>query len=116
MKPVSFVLQRNEYIFTVMEPSMRGARRVSKRELMERKMERKQSKDKKAKKDREKLILGLRLSRSRLLLLFRSAGGAVENYKFRSSRLDDNQWHTLILAIDSHRASLTVDCGAPLEM
>lgn len=81
----------------------------------ERKMERKQSRDK-AKKDREKLILGLRLSKNRLLFLFRSSGGAVENCKFRSTSLDDNQWHTLILAIDNQRVRLTVDCGAPLEM
>ncbi|TNM95279.1 hypothetical protein fugu_016362 [Takifugu bimaculatus] len=67
-------------------------------------------------KEREKLILGLRLSRNRLHFLYRSDGGAVENCKFQSTRLDDNQWHTLVLVIDSHRVSLTVDCGAPLEI
>lgn len=79
-------------------------------------MERKQSRDKKAKKDREKIILGLRLSKSRLHFFFRSSGGTVENCKFGSASLDDDQWHTLVLAIDNQRVSLTVDCGAPLEM
>lgn len=82
----------------------------------ERKTERKRTRDKKAKREREKLILGLRLSRNRLHFLYRSDVGAVENCKFQNTRLDDNQWHTLILVIDSHRVSLTVDCGAPLEM
>lgn len=115
MNSISCVFQRNEYIFTLMEPSKLQKIRVSNIEK-ERKTERKQSRDKKAKKDREKLILGLRLSKKRLNFLFRSSGGAVENCKFRSTSLDDNQWHTLILAIDNQRVSLTVDCGAPLEM
>lgn len=79
-------------------------------------MERKQARGKEAKKDREKLILGLRLSQNRLHFFFKSSGGAVENCKFRSTPFNDNQWHTLILAVNNQRVSLTVDCGAPLEM
>lgn len=115
MSPISFVFQRNEYIFTLLEASKLQKMRVSNLEK-ERKMETKQNWDKKAKKDREKLILGLRLSKNCLHFLFRSNGGAVENCKFQSTSLHDNQWHTLILAIDNQRVSLTVDCGAPLEM
>lgn len=96
-----------------MEPSKLEKTSDSERE---RKPERKRSRDKKARKEREKLILGLRLSRNRLHFLYRSDGGVVENCKFLSSGLDDNQWHTLILVIDSRRVSLTVDCRAPLEM
>lgn len=98
-----------------MEPSQLQKTRESNLER-ERQMERKQNRDKKAKKDREKIILGLRLSKNRLHFLFRSKAGAVENCRFRSPSLDDNQWHTLTLAIDNQRVALTVDCGAPLEM
>lgn len=98
-----------------MEPSKLQKMRVSNLEK-ERKMEKKQSSDTKAKKDREKLILGLRLSKNHLQFLFRSSGGAVENCRFRSASLDDNQWHTLILAVNDQRVRLTVDCEAPLEM
>ncbi|CAG10357.1 unnamed protein product, partial [Tetraodon nigroviridis] len=110
-----FVFQKNEYIFTLMEPRKLQKMRVSNLEKG-RTVERKQGRDKEAKKDREKLILGLRLSQNRLHFFFKSSGGTVENCKFRSSPLDDNRWHTLVLAVNNQRVSLTVDCGAPLEI
>uniref|UniRef100_A0A3Q3W5M0 Thrombospondin-like N-terminal domain-containing protein n=1 Tax=Mola mola TaxID=94237 RepID=A0A3Q3W5M0_MOLML len=66
--------------------------------------------------ERGRLLLGLRLSRERLHFLFRSHGGVIEKWRFQGTRLADNQWHTLVLAIDSHRVSLTVDCRSPLEI
>lgn len=70
----------------------------------------------KSSEERGRLILGLRLSRKRLHFLFRGHGGVIENWGFRGTRLADNQWHTLVLAIGSHRVSLTVDCRSPVEM
>lgn len=70
----------------------------------------------KNKKERGRLILGLRLSRKRLHFLFRGHAGATENWGFSGANLADNQWHTLVLAVGGHRVSLTVDCRIPLEM
>lgn len=70
----------------------------------------------KSKKESERLILGLRLSQKWLHFFFRSNDGVIENWGFRGTFQADNQWHTLVLAIGSHRASLTVDCRSPLEM
>lgn len=66
--------------------------------------------------ERGRIILGLRLSRKRLHFLFQGHGGIVEHWGFRGARLADNQWHTLVLVVDSRQVRLTVDCSLPLEM
>uniref|UniRef100_A0A671TUE0 Thrombospondin type laminin G domain and EAR repeats n=1 Tax=Sparus aurata TaxID=8175 RepID=A0A671TUE0_SPAAU len=88
LKVTASAAKRNEYIFSLMEP----------------------------KKERGRIILGLRLSRKRLHFLFQGHGGVVEHWGFRGARLADNQWHTLVLVVDSRQVRLTVDCSLPLEM
>lgn len=83
---------------------------------LEEKDKRDGGKEEKDNKEYGHLILGLRISRKRLHFLFRGHQGAIENWIFRGARLADNQWHTLVLAVGSHRVSLTVDCRIPLEM
>ncbi|XP_029900579.1 thrombospondin-type laminin G domain and EAR repeat-containing protein-like [Myripristis murdjan] len=63
-----------------------------------------------------RVVLGLRLSRNRLHLVFKRHGGFVQHWVFRGIRLVDNQWHTLVLTISGRHARLTVDCSSPLEM
>lgn len=63
-----------------------------------------------------RVVLGLRLSRNRLHLVFKRHGGFVQHWVFRGIRLVDNQWHTLALTISGRHARLTVDCSSPLEM
>lgn len=115
-----FAFQRNEYIFTLMEPKKGEKRGVGEKEK-ERNTEREQRGGREArqvKNDEEhrRLILGLRLSRKHLHFLFRGHGGVTENWGFQGTRLADNQWHTLVLVVGSHHVSLTVDCRSPLEM
>ena len=87
------------------------------RETENEKETRTKERDEQGEKDKERrLILGLRLSRKRLHFLFRGHRGVVEHWGFRGARLADNQWHTLVLTIDSHNVRLTVDCRSPLEM
>lgn len=115
--PVCF--QRSEYIFTLMEPNIVKESGVGEKKQEKNKErlppgEREASRVKSA--ERGRLLLGLRLSKERLHFLFRSHGGVIEKWKFQGTRLADNQWHTLILAVGSHRVGLTVDCSSPLEM
>ncbi|CAK6974032.1 thrombospondin-type laminin G domain and EAR repeat-containing protein-like [Scomber scombrus] len=80
--------KRNEYIFSVVEE------------------------------EADSLLLGLRLSENRLHLLT-SAPGAGRNrnrLSFNEVGLDDNRWHTVVLAVTGPYATLTVDCGLPLEL
>ncbi|XP_066543506.1 thrombospondin-type laminin G domain and EAR repeat-containing protein isoform X2 [Amia ocellicauda] len=65
--------------------------------------------------DSSRLLLGLRYSQDKLHFLF-SILGKRERISFRSMRLADNQWHTLVLAVSGHYASLTVDCGMPVDL
>ncbi|XP_028289636.1 thrombospondin-type laminin G domain and EAR repeat-containing protein isoform X2 [Parambassis ranga] len=63
------------------------------------------------------LLLGLRVSQNRLHLLTTPPG--VEGRKrlsFKDVELDDNLWHTLVLAVTGPYATLTVNCGPPLEL
>ncbi|TMS21009.1 Thrombospondin-type laminin G domain and EAR repeat-containing protein [Larimichthys crocea] len=113
------VSKRNEYIFSLLEP-----KKVEKREAGDKKdennkgniLERTKERRQKSNGERGRIILGLRFSRKRLHFLFRGHGGVVEHWGFRGTRLADNRWHTLVLAIGSHHVRLTVDCSSPLEM
>ncbi|XP_075873845.1 thrombospondin-type laminin G domain and EAR repeat-containing protein [Nelusetta ayraudi] len=110
MKVSSSAAKRNEYIFTLMEPNNKEQGDSEERDNRGGRM------GSKNRKERGRLILGLRLSRKRLHFLFRGHGGATENWGFGDANLADNQWHTLVLAISGHRVSLTVDCRIPLEI
>ncbi|KAE8290096.1 Thrombospondin-type laminin G domain and EAR repeat-containing protein [Larimichthys crocea] len=113
------VSKKNEYIFSLLEP-----KKVEKREAGDKKdennkgniLERTKERRQKSNGERGRIILGLRFSRKRLHFLFRGHGGVVEHWGFRGTRLADNRWHTLVLAIGSHHVRLTVDCSSPLEM
>ncbi|XP_041120590.1 thrombospondin-type laminin G domain and EAR repeat-containing protein [Polyodon spathula] len=65
--------------------------------------------------DSNKLLLGLRYSQDKLHFLFWNYGDR-DHITFRSVKLADNQWHTLILAVSGVYASLTVDCGIPVDL
>ncbi|KAM9340940.1 thrombospondin-type laminin G domain and EAR repeat-containing protein-like [Symphorus nematophorus] len=115
LKVTRTAVKRNEYIFSLME-----SRKVEKREEKENENEngkRTKERDEQGEMDKERrLILGLRLSRKRLHFLYRGHRGVVEHWGFQGTRLADNQWHTLVLTIDSHHVRLTVDCRSPLEI
>ncbi|XP_029385785.1 thrombospondin-type laminin G domain and EAR repeat-containing protein-like isoform X2 [Echeneis naucrates] len=65
----------------------------------------------------DSLLLGLRMSENRLHLLTTLPGvGVRSRVSFKDVGLDDNRWHTLVLAISGPYATLTVDCGLPLEI
>ena len=60
----------------------------------------------------DRLLMGLLVSEERVNFLV-GAGGRRLNFK--GIRLADGHWHTLVLAVSGHYASLTVDCGLPLD-
>lgn len=63
------------------------------------------------------LFLGLRVSENRLhFLVTPSSFGGWSRLTFKDVGLDDNHWHTMILAITGPYATLTIDCGPPLEL
>ncbi|KAM7380987.1 hypothetical protein PAMP_004249 [Pampus punctatissimus] len=65
----------------------------------------------------DSLVLGLRASENRLHLLSTSPGtGGRSRLSFKEVGLDDNRWHTMVLAITGPYATLTIDCGPPLEL
>ncbi|MGH0162851.1 UNVERIFIED_CONTAM: hypothetical protein FKN15_044243 [Acipenser sinensis] len=66
-------------------------------------------------KDSNNLLLGLRYSQDKLHFLFWNYGDR-DHITFRSVKLADNRWHTLILAVSGVYASLTVDCGIPVDL
>ncbi|XP_058478466.1 thrombospondin-type laminin G domain and EAR repeat-containing protein-like [Solea solea] len=79
--------KRNEYIFSVVDQSS------------------------------DNLLLGLRVSESRLLFLTTPPGGGQRRrLSFDDVALDDNRWHTVVLAVTGAHAALTVDCGLPVEL
>ncbi|XP_069388750.1 thrombospondin-type laminin G domain and EAR repeat-containing protein isoform X2 [Paralichthys olivaceus] len=62
------------------------------------------------------LLLGLCVSENRLhFVTTSSAAGGRGRLSFKDVGLDDNRWHTVVLAITGPYATLTVDCGLPLE-
>lgn len=63
------------------------------------------------------LLLGLRVSENRLHFLFKPPGVAGRSrLSFKEVNLDDNHWHTVVLAVTGPHAILTIDCGLPLEL
>ena len=82
----SLCFQRNEYIFSLVEE------------------------------EADSLLLGLRLSENRLHLLTSAPGAGRNRLSFKEVGLDDNRWHTVVLAVTGPYATLTVDCGIPLEL
>ncbi|KAM5281708.1 thrombospondin-type laminin G domain and EAR repeat-containing protein [Ctenodactylus gundi] len=65
------------------------------------------------------LLLGLRLSPTRLHFLFLhedTAGAWQTRVSFHSPGLMDSQWHTLVLAVSEESFSLTTDCGLPKDI
>lgn len=62
-------------------------------------------------------VLGLRVSGNQIHLLVTSGGGGVQRrMNFKDVGLDDDSWHTVTLAITGPYATLTIDCGLPLEL
>ncbi|XP_071394860.1 thrombospondin-type laminin G domain and EAR repeat-containing protein-like [Centroberyx affinis] len=109
--------KRNEYIFAVV-----GERKEENRTVEEEKDEEENDRGTNLERNKERdvnggrVLLGLRLVRNRLHFLFKDHGGVAEHWVFRGTRLADNQWHTLVMAVSGGRAKLTVDCSSPLEM
>lgn len=65
----------------------------------------------------DSLLLGLRLSENRLHFLATLPGaGGRSRLTFKEVGLDDNHWHTVVLAVTGPYATLTIDCGLPLEL
>ncbi|XP_034741681.1 thrombospondin-type laminin G domain and EAR repeat-containing protein-like [Etheostoma cragini] len=65
----------------------------------------------------DSLLLGLRVSENRLhFLITRPGAGGRSRLSFKDVGLDDNRWHTAVLAVSGAYATLTVDCGLPLEL
>ncbi|KAM9343936.1 thrombospondin-type laminin G domain and EAR repeat-containing protein [Pholidichthys leucotaenia] len=63
------------------------------------------------------LLLGLQVSENHLHLLIMPPGlGVRSRLSFKDVGLDDSQWHTLVLAVSGPYATLTVDCGLPVEL
>ncbi|XP_026232372.1 thrombospondin-type laminin G domain and EAR repeat-containing protein [Anabas testudineus] len=65
----------------------------------------------------DSLLLGLRVSNNRLHFITTPSGIKGRSWlSFKDIGLDDNHWHTVVLAITGPYATLTVDCGLPLEL
>lgn len=63
------------------------------------------------------MLLALRMSRNRLhLLVTHSGSSGWSRLSFKEVGLDDNHWHTVALAVTGLYATLTVDCGLPVEL
>ncbi|XP_036395888.1 thrombospondin-type laminin G domain and EAR repeat-containing protein [Megalops cyprinoides] len=65
--------------------------------------------------DTGRLLMGLRFSQEKLHFLFLGPGG-LDRITFQCVQLADNRWHTVVLAMSGHYATLTVDCGVPLDL
>ncbi|XP_061082661.1 thrombospondin-type laminin G domain and EAR repeat-containing protein-like [Conger conger] len=63
----------------------------------------------------DRLLMGLRFSQNHLRFLFLTPAGG-RSLSFRSVRLADGGWHTLALAVSGVHATLTLDCGLPLDL
>lgn len=125
-----FTFQRNEYIFSLTEPKRGEKTGVGEEEednnkgdILERGVSGKEQhgnreEERRVKSNEEpgRVILGLRFSKNHLHFLLKGHRGVVDHWVFRGTRLDDNQWHTLLLVVGSHHVRLTMDCNSPLEM
>ncbi|XP_041827115.1 thrombospondin-type laminin G domain and EAR repeat-containing protein-like [Melanotaenia boesemani] len=133
-KEFSFVLtlkithippKRNEYVLSLLEPNNeKKSSSEEKKNIFGRKEEKslvtgdQQKKKIQVKSNEEpgRIILGLKMSQKHLHFLVKGHGEAVESWVFRGIQLDDNRWHTLVLAVGQDRVRLTVDCSSPLEI
>uniref|UniRef100_A0A672K412 Thrombospondin-type laminin G domain and EAR repeat-containing protein-like n=1 Tax=Sinocyclocheilus grahami TaxID=75366 RepID=A0A672K412_SINGR len=61
------------------------------------------------------LLLGLRFSKEKVHLIYQGSMGR-ERLSFKRIHLADNRWHSMVLAVSGHHATLTLDCGVPLEL
>ncbi|XP_034550291.1 thrombospondin-type laminin G domain and EAR repeat-containing protein-like isoform X2 [Notolabrus celidotus] len=87
IKTLSLKQKRNEYLFSVVDE------------------------------ESDSLVLGLRVSENSLHLLLRHPGaGGQSRITFKDVGLDDNRWHMLVVAVTGPYATLTIDCGLPLEL
>ncbi|XP_034050860.1 thrombospondin-type laminin G domain and EAR repeat-containing protein-like [Thalassophryne amazonica] len=129
LKVADIAPKRNEYIFSLMAPKTVETRAAEKdagkmsagpiERLVDEELEAGQrGKMRRAKSNerRGRLIMALRLSRTRVHFVFKGHRGALEQLAFRSTWLADNQWHTLLFGVDSGHVRLTVDCSSPQEM
>ncbi|XP_054643835.1 thrombospondin-type laminin G domain and EAR repeat-containing protein-like isoform X2 [Dunckerocampus dactyliophorus] len=65
----------------------------------------------------DSLLLGLRVSQNCIhLMVNHPSAGRRSRLTFKEVRLDDNHWHTIVLAVTGPHAALTIDCGLPLEL
>uniref|UniRef100_A0A8C1YF50 Thrombospondin type laminin G domain and EAR repeats n=1 Tax=Cyprinus carpio TaxID=7962 RepID=A0A8C1YF50_CYPCA len=64
--------------------------------------------------DSDEPLLGLRLSQNKFHFL-QKGHGSRKRITFKAVGLDDNRWHTVVLAVTGRYTILTVDCGTPLE-
>ncbi|XP_057194948.1 thrombospondin-type laminin G domain and EAR repeat-containing protein [Triplophysa rosa] len=67
------------------------------------------------KEDVNQLLLGLRFSKDKVHLLYQGSMGR-ERLSFKRIRLADDHWHSIVISISGHHATLTLDCGIPLEL
>uniref|UniRef100_A0A673H2G5 Thrombospondin-type laminin G domain and EAR repeats a n=1 Tax=Sinocyclocheilus rhinocerous TaxID=307959 RepID=A0A673H2G5_9TELE len=67
------------------------------------------------KEDVDQLLLGMRFSKEKVHLIYQGSMGR-KRLSFKRIRLADNRWHSMVLSISGHHATLTLDCGIPLEL
>lgn len=67
------------------------------------------------KEDVNQLLLGLRFSKDKVHLLYQGSTGR-ERVSFKRIGLADDHWHSIVISISGHHATLTLDCGIPLEL
>ncbi|XP_073702464.1 thrombospondin-type laminin G domain and EAR repeat-containing protein [Garra rufa] len=65
--------------------------------------------------DSDEPLLGLRLSQNKFQVLQKGHSNR-KRITFKAVGLDDNRWHTVVLAVTGRYTILTVDCGIPLEL
>nr|XP_057946276.1 thrombospondin-type laminin G domain and EAR repeat-containing protein-like [Doryrhamphus excisus] len=115
LKVARFAHEKSEYIFSLMEPK-RAERGSGGDESKKESFLHKNTEMDVPRAEHRRLILGLRISRSRLHLLYKGQRGIIEQSLFRATRLTDNRWHTLVVSIVGGRVRLTVDCSSPQEI
>lgn len=65
----------------------------------------------------DSLLLGFRVCKNRLQILTTPPGiSGRSRLSFTDVGLDDNRWHTVVLVVTGPYATLTVDCGLPVEL
>lgn len=65
--------------------------------------------------DSDELLVGLRLAHDKVHFL-RRIDNRTERVTFRQVNMADGRWHTMVLAHSGHHATLTLDCGIPIEL